>query len=156
MRMIVIAVGHRMPDWVQSGFADYARRLSREARLELIEVRPARRSPSISVERAMALEESRIEAATPAGCHRIVLDERGMELTSAELARKLETWLGAGRDIALFIGGADGLTDRFRRSADLLLALSRMTLPHGLARVVLAEQLYRANSIMHHHPYHRE
>lgn len=155
MRMIVIAVGHRMPAWVQSGFEEYARRLPREARLELIEVRPARRSSSVSVERAMALEDSRIEAVTPAGCQRVVLDERGVEVTSAGLARKLETWLGAGRDVALFIGGADGLTERLRRSSDLLLALSRMTLPHGLARVLLAEQLYRAISIMHNHPYHR-
>jgi 23S rRNA (pseudouridine1915-N3)-methyltransferase len=156
MRMIVIAVGHRMPAWVQSGFEEYARRLPREARLELIEVRPVQRSSSVSAERAMALEESRIEAAAPAGCHRVVLDERGVEVTSAGFARKLEDWLGAGRDIALFIGGADGMTDRFRRSADLLLALSRMTLPHGLARVLLAEQLYRAISIMHNHPYHRK
>jgi 23S rRNA (pseudouridine1915-N3)-methyltransferase len=156
MRMIVIAVGHRMPAWVQSGFDEYARRLPREARLDLIEVRPARRSSAVSTERAMALEESRIEAAAPAGCHRVVLDERGVEMTSAGLARKLEAWLGAGRDVGLFIGGADGLTERFRRSADLMLALSRMTLPHGLARVLLAEQLYRAISIMHNHPYHRE
>lgn len=156
MRMIVIAVGHRMPAWVQAGFEEYSRRLPREARLELIEVRPERRSSSMSAERAMALEESRIESVAPTGCHRIVLDERGAEVTSVGLARKLEGWLGAGRDIAIFIGGADGLTDRFRRSADTLLALSRMTLPHGLARVLLAEQLYRAISIMHNHPYHRE
>jgi 23S rRNA (pseudouridine1915-N3)-methyltransferase len=156
MRMIVIAVGHRMPPWVQSGFEEYARRLPREARLELIEVKPARRSRAINMERVLALEESRIDAVAPAGCHRVVLDERGVEVTSAGLARKLESWLGSGRDLALFIGGADGLPDRFRRSADLLLALSRMTLPHGLARILLAEQLYRAISIMHNHPYHRE
>jgi 23S rRNA (pseudouridine1915-N3)-methyltransferase len=156
MRMIVIAVGHRMPGWVQSGFEEYARRFPREVRLELIEVRPARRFPTMSVERALALEESRIEAVVPAGCHRVVLDEHGVAVTSTGLARKLEAWLGAGRDVALFIGGADGLTDRFRRSADFSLALSRMTLPHGLARILLAEQLYRAISIMHNHPYHRE
>jgi 23S rRNA (pseudouridine1915-N3)-methyltransferase len=156
MRMVVIAVGHRMPHWVRSGFEEYARRLPREARLELIEVRPARRSETVNMERALALEESRIEAVAPTGCHRVVLDERGVEVTSAGLARKLEVWLGSGRDIALFIGGADGLSDRFRHSADLLLALSRMTLPHGLARIVLAEQLYRAISIMHNHPYHRQ
>jgi len=156
MRMIVVAVGHRMPAWVQSGFEEYARRLPREAQLELIEVKPAPRSRAVSVERALAQEESRIEAVTPAGCQRVVLDERGVEVTSAGLARKLEAWLGAGRDVALVIGGADGLTDRLRRSADLSLALSRLTLPHGLARILLAEQLYRAISIMHNHPYHRE
>lgn len=156
MRMIVIAVGHRMPAWVQSGVGEYVRRLPRESRLDSIEVRPVRRSSSVSVERAMALEESRIEAITPAGCHRVVLDERGVEVTSAGLARRLEGWLGAGQDIAFVIGGADGFTERFRRSADLLLALSRMTLPHGLARLLLAEQLYRAISILHNHPYHRE
>jgi 23S rRNA (pseudouridine1915-N3)-methyltransferase len=156
MRMIVIAVGHRMPAWVQSGFEEYARRLPRETRLELIEVRPVRRSTALSVERAMAQEESRIDAAAPAGCRRVVLDERGAEVTSVGLARHVESWLGAGRDVALVIGGADGLTERFRRSADFVLALSRLTLPHGLARVLLAEQLYRAISIMHNHPYHRE
>lgn len=156
MRMIVIAVGHRMPAWVQSGFAEYACRLPRPAQIELIEVRPVRRSAAVGVERAMTQEESRIEAAVPAGCRRVVLDERGVELTSIELSRRVETWLGAGRDVALVIGGADGLTERFRKTADLVLALFRLTLPHGLARVLLAEQLYRAISIMHNHPYHRE
>jgi 23S rRNA (pseudouridine1915-N3)-methyltransferase len=156
MRMIVIAVGHRMPAWVQSGFEEYARRLPREARLELIEVRPVRRSTALSAERAMAQEESRIDAAAPVGCQRVVLDERGAEVTSVGLAQRVESWLGTGRDVALVIGGADGLTERFRRSADLVLALSRLTLPHGLVRVLLAEQLYRAISIMHNHPYHRE
>ncbi len=156
MRMIVIAVGHRMPSWVQAGFDEYARRLPREARIELIEVRPVRRSATVSVERAMAHEESRIDAAVPTGCQRVVLDERGAEVTSVGLSRKVESWFGAGLDVALVIGGADGLSDRFRRSADLMLALSRLTLPHGLVRVLLAEQLYRAISIMHNHPYHRE
>lgn len=145
-----------MPAWVRTGFEEYAQRLPRDSPLELIEVKPERRSSSVSVERAMALEQSRIEAVAPPGCHRIVLDERGAEVTSAGFAQKLAQWRGSGRDVAMFIGGADGLTDRFRRSADLLLALSRMTLPHGLARVLLAEQLYRAISIMHNHPYHRE
>jgi 23S rRNA (pseudouridine1915-N3)-methyltransferase len=154
--MIVIAVGHRMPDWVQSGFEEYARRLPREARIDLIEVRPEKRSSSVSVERALALEESRIEAIAPAGCHRVVLDQRGSQVTSAEFARNLQHWRESGRALAMFLGGADGLTDRFKRSADMLLALSQMTLPHGLARVLLAEQLYRAISIMHNHPYHRE
>lgn len=154
--MIVIAVGHRMPPWVQAGFDEYARRLPREARIELIEVRPVRRSATVSVERAMTQEESRIDAAAPAGCQRVVLDERGVEVTSVGLARQVESWLGAGRDVALVVGGADGFTDRFRRTADLTLALSRLTLPHGLVRVLLAEQLYRAISIMHNLPYHRE
>lgn len=156
MRLIVVAVGQRMPAWVQAGFEEYARRLPRKARLELIEVRPERRTVSLSVERARVLEEQRVEAAMPAGCFRVVLDERGREVTSVELAAMLERWMGDGRDIALVIGGADGLGERFRRSADFVLALSRLTLPHGLARVLLTEQLYRAISIMHNHPYHRE
>ena len=156
MRLIVAAVGHRMPSWVHSGFEEYARRLPREARLELIEVKPERRSSAIRPERAMMLEEARVEASIPSDCYRVILDERGEQLTSGELARKLKNWLGAGRDVALVVGGADGLTDRFKQSADMLLALSRMTLPHGLARVLLAEQLYRAISIMHNHPYHRD
>ncbi len=156
MRLIVVAVGQRMPVWVRAGFEEYARRLPREVRFDLIELKPERRPSGVRAERAMVLEEARIEAAIPAGCYRVVLDERGQELTSAELAQRLECWLGGGRDVAMIIGGADGLTERFRQSADLLLALSRMTLPHGLARVLLAEQLYRAISIMHNHPYHRE
>lgn len=156
MRTIVIAVGHRMPAWVQSGFEEYARRLPHAARLELIEVKPEKRSSSVSLARAMALEEARIEAVAPAGCYRIVLDERGAQVTSAGFAHKLQEWRESGRDIAMIVGGADGLTARFRRSADALLALSRMTLPHGLVRVLIAEQLYRAFSIMHNHPYHRE
>ncbi len=156
MRLIVVAVGHRMPAWVKSGFDEYVRRLPRKTGFELIEVKPHPWAASQSEERSIAWEEARIEAAMPAGCYRVVLDERGKELTSLELAAKLEGWLGAGRDVALIIGGADGLTEHFRHSADFLLALSRLTLPHGLARVLLAEQLYRAISIMHNHPYHRE
>ncbi len=145
-----------MPAWVQSGFEEYARRLPHVVRLELIEVKPEKRTSSVGLARAMALEEARIEAVAPAGCYRIVLDERGAEVTSAGFAHQLQAWRASGRDIALIIGGADGLTPRFRKSADALLALSRMTLPHGLVRVMIAEQLYRAFSIMHNHPYHRE
>jgi 23S rRNA (pseudouridine1915-N3)-methyltransferase len=104
----------------------------------------------------MMLEEARVAATLPAGCYRVILDERGDQMTSGEFARMLKNWLGAGRDVALIVGGADGLTGRFKQSADMLLALSRMTLPHGLARVMLAEQLYRAISIMQNHPYHRD
>jgi len=156
VRLIVVAVGHRMPTWVKSGFDEYARRIPRRPGLELIEVKPEPRVAGLNRDRAIALEETRIEAQMPVSCYRVILDERGVQATSAELSQKLTGWLGASRDIALVIGGADGLSERFRKSADLLLALSRLTLPHGLARVLLAEQLYRAISIMHNHPYHRE
>ena len=156
MRLIVVAVGHRMPAWVQSGVDEYARRLRQTARLDLIVVKSERRSSAMGPERAMMLEEARVEAALPSDCYRVILDERGEQVSSVEFAQKLLTWRGVGREVALIVGGADGLSARFTVSANMLLALSRMTLPHGLARVLLAEQLYRAISIMHNHPYHRE
>lgn len=152
-----MAVGHRMPAWVDAAFSDYTKRMPQEARVELSQVKPASRSGGvgIGIGRAMALEETHIERAIPPGVERVLLDERGVALSSVELAGKLRLWLAGGRDVALVIGGADGLTERFRRSADLLLSLSQLTLPHGLARVVLVEQLYRAISIVQKHPYHR-
>jgi 23S rRNA (pseudouridine1915-N3)-methyltransferase len=156
MRLIIAAVGNRMPAWVRAGFQEYARRMPREPLLELIEVRPERRSPTMAAERATRLEEARVEAVLPAYCYRVVLDESGLQMTSRELAGTLKNWLEDRRDVAIVVGGADGLTGRFKQSADMLLGLSRMTLPHGLARVLLAEQLYRAISIMHNHPYHRD
>jgi 23S rRNA (pseudouridine1915-N3)-methyltransferase len=145
-----------MPHWVDDGFAEYARRFPRKARLELAEVRPEHRGPTRTVAQALAGEAKRIAAALPPGCRRIVLDERGRDLTTADLARRLEGWLAEGRDAAFLVGGPDGLHPALRQSADLQLRLSSFTLPHAIVRIVLAEQLYRALSILDNHPYHRE
>ncbi len=160
MKLHVVAVGHKPPDWVAAGFEEYARRMPRSARIDLIEVKPAsrgRQTPSEAlVSRVLAEEKSRIFAAIPSGCVKIALDERGKQLSTAELARRLDGWMQGGRDVAFVIGSADGLDRDLKAGADLLLSLSAMTLPHALVRVLLAEQLYRAVSLIQNHPYHRD
>lgn len=148
-----MAVGHRMPAWVNAGFAEYAGRMPREARIELVAVKPvARGGPQQAV---LEAEGRRILVALPAGCVRVALDERGAALRTMDLARRIERWRQTGRDVAFIVGGAEGLHESVRGSADLAWSISPLTLPHGLARVLLAEQLYRAVSILHNHPYHR-
>ena len=154
MRFLVVAVGHRMPSWVSAGFAEYAGRMPREARIELIALKPAPRGAPL--QRMLDAESKRILAALPADCIRVVLDERGTLLSTMDLARRAARWREAGRDVAFIVGGADGLAESIRKAAHLAWSLSPLTMPHGLARVVLAEQLYRAVSILHNHPYHRE
>ncbi len=156
MKMFVVAVGDRMPAWVDAGFAEYARRMPRRARIELVEIRPEPRRPTTSAAQVLAAEAKRIRGALPGRCRCIALDERGRTLTTVELARNLESWLAAGGDLAFLIGGPDGLAADLKREAALTMRLSSFTLPHVLARVVLCEQLYRALSILEHHPYHRE
>jgi 23S rRNA (pseudouridine1915-N3)-methyltransferase len=151
MKFRVVAVGHRMPAWVQAGFAEYASRMPRWARIELVALKPAAHGA-----RALEVEAACILAALPAGAVKVVLDEHGELLTSAAWVRHIERWRGEGRDVAFVIGGAEGLAAPVKRAADRLWALSPLTLPHGLARVLLAEQLYRAVSILQSHPYHRE
>ena len=154
MKFIVVAVGHRMPAWVDSGFAEYAGRMPREARIELAALKPAPRGGP--VKRVLDAEGERISSALPADCVKVVLDERGTLVRTVDLARRIARWREMGRDVAFIVGGADGLADSVKKSADFVWSLSPLTLPHGLARVVLAEQLYRAHSILHNHPYHRE
>jgi 23S rRNA (pseudouridine1915-N3)-methyltransferase len=156
VRLVVVAVGQRQPDWVNAGFAEYAKRMPRELPLELVEIKPEPRSTGKTVEAMMAAEARRIEAALPARCRRVVLDERGEALDTRALARRLCAWRSVGDDVALLIGGPDGLAPALKASADETLRLSSLTLPHGLARVVLAEALYRAWSLDAGHPYHRD
>lgn len=154
MKFRVVAVGHRMPAWVDAGFAEYAGRMPREARIELVALKPAPRGAVL--QRALDAEGKRILAALPAGCIRVALDERGALLRTLDLVRRIAQWRQSGRDVAFIVGSADGLPENVKKSADLAWSLSPLTLPHGLARVILAEQLYRAVSILHNHPYHRE
>lgn len=160
MKLHVVAVGHRMPEWISAGFGEYARRMPREARLTLSEIKPEGRGSGAmgaqAVERMLQAEHKRILAAIPAGCYKVVLDERGKDFSTRQLADNIARWRDAGRDVAFIIGGADGTADALRQQADMLWSLSLLTLPHGLVRVVLAEQLYRAVSILKNHPYHRE
>ncbi|MCE2832044.1 MAG: 23S rRNA (pseudouridine(1915)-N(3))-methyltransferase RlmH [Oxalobacteraceae bacterium] len=155
MQLIVAAVGHKMPAWIEGGFQEYAKRMPPECRLLLKEIKPIERSSGKNAETVMAQERIRIEAALPKGGRVIALDEHGAHMTTVQLSQQLSIWQQQGGDVSFVIGGADGLDAEFKKNADLLLRLSNMTLPHGLVRVILAEQLYRAWSILRNHPYHR-
>ena len=156
MKFLIIAVGNKMPDWINMGFHEYAKRMPREAKIELVEIKPEPRTTGKSVPQIMEAEAQRILAVLPQGALRIALDERGTHLPTKQLAQQMQDWMGGGCNVAFIIGGADGLHEPVKSSAQQLLALSSMTLPHGMARVLLAEQLYRAHSLLHNHPYHRE
>ena len=156
MKLLVVSVGHRMPDWITAGFEEYARRMPREAKIDLVELRPEPRTTGKTTAQIMEAEAQRILAALPQGCLRIALDEHGAQPTTRQLAAQMQDWMREGRDVAFIIGGADGLHESVKKSAQQLLALSSLTLPHAMVRVLLAEQLYRAHSLLHNHPYHRE
>jgi 23S rRNA (pseudouridine1915-N3)-methyltransferase len=155
MKLIVAAVGSRMPGWVDEAWHEYARRMPPDCSLELREIKAEPRSSGKSTAQIMAAEARRIEAALPPGCHRVALDERGRDLTTEQLSSRLEHWRTLGRDVAFLIGGPDGLDPDLKRQCPELLRLSSLTLPHPLVRVLLGEQLYRAWAIMTGHPYHR-
>ena len=150
MRLYIVAVGQRVPDWAQTAWDDYAKRFPPEIRIELKAVKTEPRG-SKTLETLYAAEQARIEAAIPKGTRTVVLDERGSKLSTLALAQRLQSWQGEGGDVALVIGGPDGLAPAFRAAAHERIALSDLTLPHAMARVLLIEQLYRAK-----HPYHRE
>ena len=156
MKLFILAVGNKMPEWITGGFNEYTKRMPREATTTLVEIKPEPRTTGKSVPQIMEAEAQRIESALPKDVTRIVLDERGAHLNTKQMSQKMHDWLGNGRDVAFIIGGADGLHESVRASAHQLLALSALTLPHGMVRVLLAEQLYRAYSLLHNHPYHRE
>ena len=156
MRVTILSVGHRMPAWIQEGFQEYAKRMPPEVRVEVAELKPEDRGGGRSVEKARALEGERMLAAVPDGATLLALDERGKAFSTQGLSVMLSGWMRDGSHPVFAIGGADGLDDAVRSRADKLLSLSALTLPHGLVRVLLAEQLYRAWSILARHPYHRE
>ena len=155
MRLVVVAVGQRQPAWAPQAYEDYAKRFPPELRLELKAVKAEARGGK-STEQLMAAERTRLEAACPKGARRIVLDEHGTRVTTAQLAARVEAWMAEGRDAAIFIGGPDGLDPALKTGADESLRLSDLTLPHAFVRVLLAEALYRAWSLLAGHPYHRE
>ena len=144
-----------MPGWVETACAEYLKRMPREAMVEIVEIKPDKRAQGKNSTTVQEAEAKRIMDA----CGRdylIALDERGAEVTTLQLAERMESWLGNGRDVALVIGGADGLHEDIKSRADWLWSLSKLTLPHGMVRVLLAEQLYRAWTVINNHPYHRE
>jgi 23S rRNA (pseudouridine1915-N3)-methyltransferase len=155
MKLRVIALGHRMPSWVNLGWNDYARRMPREYSLELTELKPEPRDRGKPVPQLLAAEAERITAACK-GALVVALDERGLPWTTRELADRLGRWRDEARDVAFVIGSADGLADALKRDAGAIVAISALTLPHALARVLVAEQLYRAVTMLSGHPYHRE
>jgi 23S rRNA (pseudouridine1915-N3)-methyltransferase len=155
VKLRIVALGHRMPAWVTTGFGEYAKRLPREYEVELVELKSASRDTGKSAAQLLAAEALRIRAAC--ADHTVVaLDEHGSAWTTRQLAQRLQGWRDAAQDIAFVIGSADGLDAKVKRDASAVFALSALTLPHGLARVILAEQLYRAVSVLSGHPYHRE
>jgi 23S rRNA (pseudouridine1915-N3)-methyltransferase len=155
MRARLIAVGERMPGWVAEGFAEYRKRLSHDLPLELIELKPGIRGKGRDDARAMHDEAAAILSALPHDTHVVALDGRGKPWSSEELAAQLAAWRMAGRDLSFLIGGPDGHSPDVLARADQRWSLGALTLPHMLVRLVLAEQLYRANTIIAGHPYHR-
>jgi 23S rRNA (pseudouridine1915-N3)-methyltransferase len=156
VRVTILSVGHKMPAWIQDGFQEYTRRMPPEIRVELAELKPEDRGPGRSVDKARAVEGERMLAALPQGSTLLALDERGKSFSTQALAAMLTEWMRDGAHPVFAIGGADGLDDAVRNRADKVFSLSALTLPHGMVRVLLAEQLYRAWSILARHPYHRE
>jgi len=155
VRLMIAAVGQRQPAWADAAYEDFAKRFPPDMRLELKAVKAEPRG-SKTAEQLMAAEAQRLEAAIPKGARRVLLDERATRMTTADLAKRFEFWLGDGRDVVFFIGGPDGLDPQLKATADESLRLSDLTLPHAFVRVLLAEALYRAWSLRNGHPYHRE
>jgi len=155
MRIHLVAAGTRMPSWVVEGYQEYAKRLPRECSLQLIEIPLSKRRKSITAAQAKQQEGQAILAAVPKDCSVIALDVLGQHWTTQDLAGRLREWLASGRDVALLVGGPDGLAPECLASSDMRWSLSALTYPHALVRIILAEQLYRAWSINAGHPYHR-
>jgi 23S rRNA (pseudouridine1915-N3)-methyltransferase len=155
MKLVLAAVGQRQPAWADAAYADYAKRFPPELRLELKAVKAEPRG-SRTAAQLMAAEAQRLDAAVPRGARRIALDERGTRVSTTELAARLQAWQRDGRDVAFLVGGPDGLDPALKAAADETWRLSDLTLPHAFARLLLAEALYRAWTVLANHPYHRE
>lgn len=155
MKLLIVAIGDKMPDWVDTACAEYIKRMPRELRIELLALKPEKRAGQ-ATDQIKVAEAERILEKLPKGARLIALDEHGDEPDTKRLAGWMDAWMGEGRDVVFVIGGADGLAPELLQRAEQRMALSRLTLPHGLARVLLAEQLYRAFSLLRGHPYHRE
>ncbi len=155
MKIYVVASGGRVPDWVNIAYENYAKRFPRECRLELIEVAGKKRTKTSDLARVRELEASALSRAVPKHCERVALDRGGRQFSTLELAGQLRSWLGQGSDVAFVIGGPDGLPRSLLETMNRIWSLSELTFPHSLVRIIVAEQLYRAWTIVNGHPYHR-
>lgn len=155
MKLRILSVGHKMPGWVETACADFTKRMPRELTVEIVDIKPEKRAAGNSTENIQLIEARRILEAADRD-YLIACDERGQEITTLQLAEKMQNWQTLGRDVSIVIGGADGLHSSLKKQADLLWGLSKLTLPHAFVRVLLAEQLYRGYSVIQQHPYHRE
>jgi 23S rRNA (pseudouridine1915-N3)-methyltransferase len=156
VKLLIAAVGTKMPGWVEAGFDEYAKRFPRDCPLELIEVRAEPRTTGKTPAAMMELEAGRLRQAMPPRARLVILDERGEDMTSRKLSGRLQKWQDSGDDVAFVIGGPDGLAPTLKQSAHETMRLSSLTLPHAMVRVMLAEALYRAWSLLNNHPYHRD
>lgn len=155
MKITLFVVSQRQPDWIEEGCAEYLKRMPPEWSVTVREIKPEVRSGGKTREQLMAAEKARLDAALPEGCRLVALDERGADLSTLKLAARLEAWQAAAQPVCLLIGGADGLDPALKARAAETIRLSSLTLPHGLAKLLLCEQLYRAVSVLKGHPYHR-
>jgi len=155
VKVTLLTVSHRQPAWVVDGCADYERRLPREWAFRVVEIKPAARTGNAAVDRVRGAEAERLQAALPKACRTIALDERGESWPTERFAERVRTWQGEARDLAFVIGGPDGLDPAFLSRAETRLSLSPFTMPHGLVRIVMVEQLYRVATLLAGHPYHR-
>ena len=155
MKLRIVALGHKLPGWVAEAYGDYARRLPRDFSLDLVEIKPEARNRGRTTAQLLDSEANRIDAATR-GFQVVALDQKGVPWTTLELANALKRWREQAVAVAFVIGSADGLAERVKRDASIIVSVSALTLPHGLVRVLLAEQIYRSVSVLQGHPYHRE
>lgn len=156
MHIQIIAIGQKIPSWIEQGIQEFAKRLPSDWNFEIKAIKTPVRSSSQSVAQCMALERSKMQALIPKGAFRVVMDEKGAAIDTMTLAEKLKQWQETEKNLVFLIGGPDGIEPSFKKECEYRLRLSDMTLPHALARLLLVEQLYRVWSVNHHHPYHRE
>ncbi len=155
MKLRIISVGHKMPAWVEAACSEYIKRMPRELQIEIIEIKPEKRAAGNSTQNVQELEAKRITD-TVGKDYLVACDERGTEISTLQLAEKLQNWQSLGKDVSIVIGGADGLHASVKAAAGYVWGLSKLTLPHAFVRVLLCEQLYRAHTVLSNHPYHRE
>ena len=154
MKVLVIAIGQKLPDWANTACEDYLRRFPKDWNVEVKALKAEDRNTN-TTEKIMQAEAERIRSAIPKNSVLVILDERGVDLTSVKLASKLNSWNDQGRTVVFVIGGADGLDKHLKAEGELMLRLSSLTLPHAMVRVLILEQIYRSWSLLHNHPYHR-
>ncbi|MEZ0231773.1 MAG: 23S rRNA (pseudouridine(1915)-N(3))-methyltransferase RlmH [Methylophilaceae bacterium] len=155
MKLRILSVGHKMPNWVESACSEYIKRMPREMVIEIVEIKPDKRAAGKNAQQVQEAESKRILEAAGKD-YLIALDEHGATVTTIQLADRMQSWQREGRDVSLVIGGADGLHADIKARAHWMWSLSALTMPHGMVRVMLTEQLYRAWSVINNHPYHRE